>query len=288
MTTRMLLRGISLFIWLIGFCLDCSSKPLDSGTAERLQELAELSAVIDGSQPLSDEQWAVIEKSLGASDDVSVAVTTLFLQRINNDRARALLLKIGASDVQRGLLTDAVLKNGRLTSELENAVPDNRASRWREMATDTNPYARIAAAKALCAVDPNAAKAVLISIEKEKSEISPVANRIRRELAAHLGEEPPPPIPGFETLYTWFERSAGSLASAQFSDGKSSRLGAEPQVPSPPTSHLPSPSTPKQVLELMPASTLHEEPASSTPWSIIVVLIVAATGLLWLMLKRRS
>lgn len=31
-----------------------------------------------------------------------------------------------------------------------------------------------------------------------------------------------------------------------------------------------------------------EEPASSTPWSIIVVLIVAALGLLWLLLKRRT
>ncbi|MFN0075620.1 MAG: hypothetical protein ACKVY0_04010 [Prosthecobacter sp.] len=30
-----------------------------------------------------------------------------------------------------------------------------------------------------------------------------------------------------------------------------------------------------------------KEPTSSTPWSIIVVLIVAAGGLLWLLLKRR-
>lgn len=34
--------------------------------------------------------------------------------------------------------------------------------------------------------------------------------------------------------------------------------------------------------------TRSEEPTSSTPWSIIVVFIVAATGLLWLLLKRRS
>jgi hypothetical protein len=31
-----------------------------------------------------------------------------------------------------------------------------------------------------------------------------------------------------------------------------------------------------------------EEPTSSTPWSIIVVLLVAVCGLLWLLLKRRS
>lgn len=36
------------------------------------------------------------------------------------------------------------------------------------------------------------------------------------------------------------------------------------------------------------ASTPTVEPTSSTPWSVIVVLIVAAMGLLWLLLKRRS
>jgi hypothetical protein len=35
-------------------------------------------------------------------------------------------------------------------------------------------------------------------------------------------------------------------------------------------------------------STPSEEPTSSTPWSIIVVLIVAATGLLWLLVKKRK
>jgi hypothetical protein len=35
-------------------------------------------------------------------------------------------------------------------------------------------------------------------------------------------------------------------------------------------------------------TTPTDEPTSSTPWSIIVVLIVAATGLLWLLLKRRA
>jgi hypothetical protein len=40
--------------------------------------------------------------------------------------------------------------------------------------------------------------------------------------------------------------------------------------------------------EAKPTATPSEEPASSTPWSIIVVLIVAASGLLWLLLKRRS
>ena len=37
-----------------------------------------------------------------------------------------------------------------------------------------------------------------------------------------------------------------------------------------------------------PAAAPSKEPASSTPWGIIVVLTVAATGLLWLLFKRRS
>lgn len=36
------------------------------------------------------------------------------------------------------------------------------------------------------------------------------------------------------------------------------------------------------------SSEPNAEPTSSTPWSIIVVLIVAAIGLVWLLLKRRS
>lgn len=44
-----------------------------------------------------------------------------------------------------------------------------------------------------------------------------------------------------------------------------------------------------KIPEAKPAlSPPSEEPASSTPWSIVVVLIVAALGLLWLVLKRRS
>lgn len=46
---------------------------------------------------------------------------------------------------------------------------------------------------------------------------------------------------------------------------------------------------PKKAPEAKPTiSTPSEEPTSSTPWSIIVVLIVAGCGLLWLLLKRRS
>ncbi len=44
--------------------------------------------------------------------------------------------------------------------------------------------------------------------------------------------------------------------------------------------------TPKAPEAKSPAAS--EEPTSSTPWSVIAVLIVAAIGLLWLLLKRRT
>ena len=46
--------------------------------------------------------------------------------------------------------------------------------------------------------------------------------------------------------------------------------------------------TPKKSPEAKLAHTPIEQPTSSTPRSVVAVLIVAACGLLWLLLKRRS
>jgi hypothetical protein len=59
--------------------------------------------------------------------------------------------------------------------------------------------------------------------------------------------------------------------------------GATPSQQQP---SLKSPSAPTTT-EAKPSSTPSDEPASSTPWSIIVVLIVAAIGLLWLLVKHK-
>ncbi len=45
---------------------------------------------------------------------------------------------------------------------------------------------------------------------------------------------------------------------------------------------------PKKALSTSPTPIPSAEPTSSTPWSIIVVLIVAAIGLLWLLVKKRK
>jgi hypothetical protein len=69
-------------------------------------------------------------------------------------------------------------------------------------------------------------------------------------------------------------------------------------VSNPPESHparssiipppTPQSSPPKKAPTTSTTSTPSEVPTSSTPWSIIIVLIVAATGLLWLLVKNRK
>ena len=56
------------------------------------------------------------------------------------------------------------------------------------------------------------------------------------------------------------------------------------------TSQLPPvvrPPTPTKAHEVKPP-ILSEKPTSSTPWSIVAVLVVVAFGLLWLLLKKRK
>jgi hypothetical protein len=67
------------------------------------------------------------------------------------------------------------------------------------------------------------------------------------------------------------------------------RLLKKPDTaPIPKTQSIAQPPALKKVPESKTAPTPSEEPASSTPWSIIVVLIAASTGLLWLLLKKRK
>ena len=54
--------------------------------------------------------------------------------------------------------------------------------------------------------------------------------------------------------------------------------GNHPKLPAAPTVQFDSKSS----------ATLSEESTSSTPWIVILILIVGASGLLWLLLKRRS
>lgn len=60
----------------------------------------------------------------------------------------------------------------------------------------------------------------------------------------------------------------------------------QPTATTPPLSSV-QPPVAKKPLDVKPAPTPRGQPVSSTPWSIIVVLIVAAIGLLCLLVKNR-
>jgi hypothetical protein len=68
--------------------------------------------------------------------------------------------------------------------------------------------------------------------------------------------------------------------------GKMNETPQAPQLAK--ASPMVQPQTPQKAPEAKPTPIPSEEPTSSTPWSIIVVLIVAATGLLWLLVKKRK
>lgn len=86
------------------------------------------------------------------------------------------------------------------------------------------------------------------------------------------------PAPGAKSRF--YETAVASL------DKIKDRIEATP-APRPPPAVQPSASKKAPEAKLS-VSSPSEEPASSTPWSIIVVLIVAAACLLWLLVKNRK
>lgn len=92
----------------------------------------------------------------------------------------------------------------------------------------------------------------------------PNDNRVAEDVAGHRLPKPEPAAPNAST---------NNAASAP-------KQSQSPQAVQPPTPKAP---------EAKPTQpTPSKEPVSSTPWSIIVVLAVAAAGLFWWLRKRRS
>lgn len=81
-------------------------------------------------------------------------------------------------------------------------------------------------------------------------------------------------------------KSVEARASSMPSHGTPAGTNETTPAPKPPPGVHPATPMPSEARAT--ASTPSEEPASSNPWNIIVVLIVAAGGLLWMVLKRRS
>jgi hypothetical protein len=121
----------------------------------------------------------------------------------------------------------------------------------------------------------------------------------RPEVAAllkeYLNSNPPPDdgtLPAFPALIR-NPVDGAKLILAEISKADTT-VNATPSksLPSIPSSTvIPPPSVqqtaPKKAPEAMP-SRASEQSTSSTPWSIIVVLIMAVSGLLWLLLKKRK
>jgi hypothetical protein len=261
----------------------CEAKPIPSNVAEKLNALKEIEPSIANSLPLNPDQWKTIESASQSDEDMVAAVAVLFLQKLDNEQSRKLMQTIESQEGERGLLTTAVLRTGKVDRDLAQKSLAQRVVRWTELSHDSNLYTRLQAAKALGPLDRESAKAILIALVDEKSEVSPTANRLLTSLAEQMGEAAPPPYPEIDSSYEWFERSIGSLALPRFAGptGDQQLHGTTPQTISP----NPMPEAPETNLTL---PTPSEEPPSSTLWSVIVILIVAALGLLWLLLKRRS
>jgi hypothetical protein len=94
----------------------------------------------------------------------------------------------------------------------------------------------------------------------------------------------------FEELVEVIKSKLGkSTATHQVKTASQATKTENPATAEGPPRPVVQPTESKKAVEAKPtASTPTGEPTSSTPWSFIVVLIVAAGGLLWLVLKRRS
>lgn len=82
------------------------------------------------------------------------------------------------------------------------------------------------------------------------------------------------------------ERLVAVLKRETPSERPSNAAAETTPAPKPPS--VVQPPTPKAPSTAPAPSTPREEPISSTPWSIFIVLTVAATGLLWLVHKNRK
>jgi hypothetical protein len=114
-------------------------------------------------------------------------------------------------------------------------------------------------------------------LEKLPVAIADGTGSIRSRLKAILVHEPAGP-----SGPSRFVRQEPETFFAAQADTTSTAKSASPvSLPTPKTVSQDNPANPK-------SATPSEEPAASTPWSVVAVLIIAATSLLWLLLKKRK
>jgi hypothetical protein len=82
----------------------------------------------------------------------------------------------------------------------------------------------------------------------------------------------------------FWTQTLSSIANEESRADTQAKQAPGKAINAPITTHSPSRSAP----EVKPALSPGDGPASSTPWSIIVALIMAVISLLWLLVKRRN
>jgi hypothetical protein len=112
--------------------------------------------------------------------------------------------------------------------------------------------------------------------------------KLVNEFAAQVAKSNPSLAKSLE--YTVFDRTKVLELRAKAANPATAQDQEKQQSLMPPLSNLQAVQSqaPKKSPEAKPASPPSGEPTSSTPWSIIVVLIVAAIALLWLLVKKRK
>ena len=127
----------------------------------------------------------------------------------------------------------------------------------------------------------------VLSIEWKPTEVDPTYRE--KPIAPPRGyEHVSMEIPGSDLVKKAQTTDDPALAHLRYPDEKQRQaiLATPPQTVPEPRTKQPAPA--KKALEAKPTPSPNDEPASSTPWSTIAVLIVAATGLLGLLLKKRK
>ncbi len=246
-------------------------------------------------EPLRDIAKQLAE-SPASAERYYGAVLNSYLKQ--TDGTKSLLLKLAHDDRAEtaGTAMDALfglkIETPELRQELVAAMQEDKAPRehstlYSMAVTNVGRWGVIEALPIL-----------LKQLESSSDGTTPVDRDVVRQIKA-LGTNAASALPLLRRLAEK-RRAAGDADFKELEDLEHAVLvvsgeykapqGFPSQLPPSPQALPPTvqPPAPKKAPEAKPTSTTSEEPASTTPWAIIVVLIVAALGLLWLLLKRRS
>jgi hypothetical protein len=127
----------------------------------------------------------------------------------------------------------------------------------------------------------NLLKARLLELDLQDSDEAQLAKAIEACIARLEGRAAP------EIAVSWKGQLIGVNRQAISEWTRSSKTAPTETTPTPKPPPMVQPPAAKKAPEAKPV-VASEAPTSSTPWSVVAVLIVAATGLLWLLVEKRK